>query len=155
MIAPPASLCPGADLAECVALLARPLVFVHGLFDGVTPAQREQLDAAGRLGSTLAIGLLSDRAAGIAGLEPRHDEQARAWALHGMRSVAITVLCDEPVPLQLATWLRPQLWVWLDGGPIAPEAAAVLSRCHGRALCLPEIGWTASDQRLLRPRHAA
>jgi len=159
MIAPPASLCSAADLAECVALLARPLVFVHGVFDGLTRPQRAQLDAAGRLGGTLVIGLLSDRAASAAGLRPRHDEHTRAWALHGMASVAITVLCDEPLPLHLAALLQPQLWAWLGEDPIAPEAAAVLAACQGRAIRLPESGvdkgWTASDQQLFSPRHAA
>jgi rfaE bifunctional protein nucleotidyltransferase chain/domain len=104
-------------LAEAIAWRARqpgPVVFTNGVFDLIHPGHVELLEAAGREGTALVVGLNSDtsvRALNKGADRPVTGEAARARVLAGFAAVDCVVLFDQATPLDLIQSLAPDVLV--------------------------------------------
>jgi len=116
-------LCPRAELAERIAVLARPLVFTNGVFDILHRGHVCYLAQARALGASLVVGLNSDASARRLGKgpgRPLNMEADRACVLAALESVSLVTLFDESTPVELLQLVRPQLYV--KGGDYDIEA---------------------------------
>jgi D-glycero-beta-D-manno-heptose 1-phosphate adenylyltransferase len=90
------------------------LVFTNGVFDLLHPGHVELLEAAGREGDALVVGLNSD--ASVRRLEkgavrPVVGQDARARVLAALAAVDCVVFFDDDTPLRLIQALEPDVLV--------------------------------------------
>lgn len=131
---------PASALARA-ARLPRPLVFTNGVFDLLHAGHVDCLEAARELGRALVVGVNSDRSARLLGKgpgRPLNPEADRCRVVGALAAVDVVVTFDEPTPLALLEWLRPDVYV--KGGDYSigelPEAARVAG-WDGRTVILP------------------
>ena len=112
--------------AEAAALAARTraaggtVVFTNGVFDILHPGHIRYLRDARALGSTLIVGVNSDRSVrAIKGPDrPVNPEEERAEVLLALASVDAVVIFDEETPLDVITTIQPDVLVkGADWGP--------------------------------------
>lgn len=146
----PSKLCRPQDVALCVRMLPRPLVFTHGVFDVLHRGHVTYLATARALGRSLVVGLNSDLS--VLGLgkgpdRPINNELDRAWVLDGLACVTMIVLFDEAGPLELIEQLRPDVYV--KGGDhdmAALEETRLLETWGGRAQTIDFVpGYSTSS----------
>jgi rfaE bifunctional protein nucleotidyltransferase chain/domain len=147
-----------AALEARVAALARPLVFTNGVFDILHRGHVDYLHKARVLGTTLVVGLNSDRSAASLGKGPDRPlnlARDRAFVLAALESVALVAFFDERTPVNLLARVRPDLYV--KGGDYDMETleeAALTRSWGGRALAIPFVdgySTTALVQRIRVP----
>jgi rfaE bifunctional protein nucleotidyltransferase chain/domain len=138
-----AKLCAGADLAERLANLPRPLVFTNGVFDVLHRGHVMYLAQARSLGASLVVALNTDASAKRLGKgpdRPLNNEMDRACVLAALASSSLVTWFDEDTPQELIALVRPDVLV--KGGDYdmakLPETALVES-WGGRALALPFV----------------
>jgi rfaE bifunctional protein nucleotidyltransferase chain/domain len=110
----PSKLCRPEDVALCVRMLPRPIVFTNGVFDVLHSGHVSYLAAARALGRSLVVGLNSDLS--VLGLgkgpdRPINSELDRAWVLDALAAVTMIVLFDEAKPLALIEQVKPDVYV--------------------------------------------
>ena len=133
-------LCPRADLARRIAMLARPIVFTNGVFDILHRGHVSYLAEARALGASLVVGLNSDTSARGLGKgpgRPLNAEADRACVLAALESVSLVTLFDEPTPLALLELVRPDCYV--KGGDYdveALEGTRLVRSWGGRAVAI-------------------
>jgi rfaE bifunctional protein nucleotidyltransferase chain/domain len=110
------------------------IVFTNGCFDILHPGHVDYLARARDLGDVLVLGLNTDDS--VKKLEkapgrPVNGQNARALVIAALASVDLIVLFDEQTPLQLITFLAPDILV--KGDDYAPEqiVGADLVRAKG------------------------
>jgi rfaE bifunctional protein nucleotidyltransferase chain/domain len=138
-----AKLCAGADLAERLTSLPRPLVFTNGVFDVLHRGHVMYLAQARALGASLVVALNTDASARRLGKgpdRPLNNEMDRACVLAALASSSLVTWFDEDTPQELIALVRPDMLV--KGGDYdmakLPETALVES-WGGRALALPFV----------------
>jgi rfaE bifunctional protein nucleotidyltransferase chain/domain len=144
-----AKLCAGADLAERLASLPRPLVFTNGVFDVLHRGHVMYLAQARALGASLVVALNTDASARRLGKgpdRPLNNEMDRACVMAALASSSLVTWFDEDTPQELIALVRPDVLV--KGGDYdmttLPETALVES-WGGRALALPFVaGYSTS-----------
>jgi rfaE bifunctional protein nucleotidyltransferase chain/domain len=102
-----------AALPARLAALPRPLVFSNGVFDLLHRGHVLYLEQARALGRSLLIGLNSDASARGLGKgpdRPLNREHDRACVLAALASVDLVTLFDEPTPVELLKFVRPELY---------------------------------------------
>jgi rfaE bifunctional protein nucleotidyltransferase chain/domain len=115
--APPAffsKLCPRDELRARLATLPRPLVFTNGVFDILHRGHASYLALARALGSSLVLGVNSDRSARLLGKgpdRPLNNEVDRACLLAALESVSLVTWFDEATPCELLKQVRADLYV--------------------------------------------
>jgi D-glycero-beta-D-manno-heptose 1-phosphate adenylyltransferase len=89
------------------------IVFTNGCFDIVHLGHIDYLARAASLGNRMIIGLNTDASVSkIKGpMRPVQDEGSRAHLLAALSFVDAVVLFDEPTPLELITFLSPDILV--------------------------------------------
>jgi rfaE bifunctional protein nucleotidyltransferase chain/domain len=138
-----AKLCAGADLAERLAGLPRPLVFTNGVFDVLHRGHVMYLAQARNLGASLVVALNTDASARRLGKgpdRPLNNEMDRACVIAALSSSSLVTWFTEDTPQELIAVVRPDLLV--KGGDYdmarLPETALVES-WGGHALALPFV----------------
>lgn len=88
-------------------------VFSNGCFDLLHPGHVDYLSKARDLGNKLIIGLNTDssvmRLKGPS--RPIIDEKSRAILLAAFSFIDAIILFDEPTPLEIITWIKPDILV--------------------------------------------
>jgi D-beta-D-heptose 7-phosphate kinase/D-beta-D-heptose 1-phosphate adenosyltransferase len=121
-----------AERRRLLAAGRRALVFTNGCFDLLHPGHLRYLAEARALGDFLLVGLNSDRSVrALKGpARPILNEAVRAEMLAGLAAVDAVTVFDQETPLELITFLGPDILV--KGGDWPPErivgAEAVLAR---------------------------
>ena len=90
----------------------RPVVFTNGCFDLLHLGHVDYLEKARHLGGALVVGLNTD--ASVSCLKPGRplqDEMSRARILASLLFVDAVVLFDEPTPLALIEFIKPDILV--------------------------------------------
>ena len=103
-------------------LKGRRIVFTNGCFDILHQGHVESLSKARDLGNALVVGLNTDdsvRRLNKAPNRPVNDEFSRARVLAALAAVDLVVLFNEDTPLELITFLNPDVLV--KGGDYKPE----------------------------------
>ncbi len=94
-------------------LLEKKIVFTNGCFDLLHLGHIDYLSKAADMGDKLVIGLNSD--ASVAALKgagrPISDQISRSVLLASFSFVDAVVLFDDPIPIQLIEWVRPDVLV--------------------------------------------
>ena len=138
-----AKVCAPAELAARVAALTRPLVFTNGVFDLLHRGHVSYLAEARALGTSLVVGLNSDRSVRLLGkgpARPLNTEADRAAVLAALESTSLVIVFDEATPLALLGRLRPD--VYAKGGDYAIETLAetrLVRGWGGRAASIPFV----------------
>lgn len=145
-----AKVCPRADLAARLQLLARPLVFSNGVFDLLHRGHVVYLARARALGASLLVGLNSDASARSLGKGPQrplNNEADRASVLAALESVSLVILFDEATPLALLEAVHPDVYVKGADYDIESLAETRLVRTWGAtALTIPFVeGYSSSS----------
>jgi len=94
--------------------VGKKIVFTNGCFDILHPGHTEYLNQARDLGDFLVLGLNTDASVKLlnkANNRPINTEADRAAVLAGLSSVDVIVLFDTATPLQLITYLNPNVLV--------------------------------------------
>lgn len=94
--------------------VGKKIVFTNGCFDILHPGHTEYLNQARDLGDFLVLGLNTDASVKLlnkANNRPINTEADRAAVLAGLSSVDVIVLFDTVTPLQLITYLNPNVLV--------------------------------------------
>jgi D-glycero-beta-D-manno-heptose 1-phosphate adenylyltransferase len=118
-------------------------MFTNGVFDILHRGHVAYLAQARELGASLLIGLNSDASARLLGKGPDRPLNAqwdRAFVLAGLESVSWVTLFDEPTPLSLLEFVRPQWYV--KGGDYDMETLAetrLVRSWGGQALAIPFV----------------
>jgi len=118
-----AKLCEPAQLAQRVAVLARPLVFTNGVFDILHRGHVTYLAQARALGASLVVAANSDASARRLGKgedRPINRLEDRAAVLAALQAVDLVTWFDEDTPLTLILACRPEVLV--KGGDWKPES---------------------------------
>jgi len=95
-------------------LKGRKIVFTNGCFDILHPGHVDYLTQARDLGTCLVLGLNTDdsvKRLNKAPNRPVNSETARAHVLSGLACVDLIVLFNEDTPLELITFLKPNVLV--------------------------------------------
>ncbi|MCK9379816.1 MAG: adenylyltransferase/cytidyltransferase family protein [Sulfuritalea sp.] len=103
-----------ADLAKCIALLPRPLVFTNGCFDILHRGHVTYLAQARALGASLIVAANSDdsvRRLGKGDDRPVNPLADRMALLAALESVTLVTWFDEDTPLQRILDCRPDVLV--------------------------------------------
>ncbi|MEA3499949.1 MAG: D-glycero-beta-D-manno-heptose 1-phosphate adenylyltransferase [Candidatus Marinimicrobia bacterium] len=89
------------------------VVFTNGCFDILHAGHIRYLSKAKSIGDHLVIGLNTDSSVKkLKGANrPLQDEQDRALILAGLKAVDLVVLFDEDTPLEIITFLKPDILV--------------------------------------------
>ena len=89
------------------------VVFTNGCFDVLHAGHIKYLFKAKSLGDHLVIGLNTDSSVRIlkGKNRPLQDEQDRALILAALEAVDLVVLFDEDTPLEIITFLKPDILV--------------------------------------------
>lgn len=124
------------------------VVFTNGCFDLLHVGHIRYLEKARTLGDVLVVGLNTDRSVQtIKGpLRPILPEEERAEVLSGLGCVDYVTLFDEPTPLQLITFLKPDVLV--KGGDWTKETVVgreVVEESGGEVIILPFIEGSSSS----------
>ena len=136
-------LCARPELAARIQALPRPVVFTNGVFDILHRGHVSYLAQARALGASLVVALNSDASARGLGKgpgRPLNGEIDRACVLAALESVSLVTLFDEPTPLALLDFVRPQLYV--KGGDYDIETLEETQRVRswgGDARALPFV----------------
>ena len=136
-------LCARRELAARIQALPRPVVFTNGVFDILHRGHVSYLAQARALGASLVVALNSDASARGLGKgpgRPLNGEIDRACVLAALESVSLVTLFDEPTPLALLDFVRPQLYV--KGGDYDIETLEETQRVRswgGDARALPFV----------------
>lgn len=94
--------------------LDKKIVFTNGCFDLLHPGHVDYLCQARDLGNFLLLGLNTDSSVRLLNKAPNrpiNDEHTRATVLAGLACVDLIVLFDEETPLELITFLKPNVLV--------------------------------------------
>jgi rfaE bifunctional protein nucleotidyltransferase chain/domain len=128
-----AKICAPADLAACVAVLPRPLVFTNGCFDILHRGHVTYLAQARALGAAMIVALNSDASVQRLGKgegRPVNALADRLAVLAALESVSLVTWFDEDTPIEAILACRPDVLV--KGGDWPVErivgAAEVLAR---------------------------
>ncbi len=95
-------------------LKGRKIVFTNGCFDILHPGHVDYLTQARDLGNFLVLGLNTDNSVkrlNKAPNRPVNTENWRAYILAALACVDLIVLFDEETPLELITFLKPDVLV--------------------------------------------
>jgi D-glycero-beta-D-manno-heptose 1-phosphate adenylyltransferase len=116
------------------------IVFTNGCFDIIHPGHVDLLERARGLGTSLIVGINSDRSVRqIKGPgRPFMGENERAAVLMGLRAVDEVRIFDESTPESLIHEIRPDILV--KGGDWAPDeiiGSDFVLKTGGRVLSLP------------------
>lgn len=141
--------------------LGRSIVFTNGCFDLLHAGHIAFLEAAGREGDVLVVGVNTD--AGVRRLKgpdrPVCDQDARARVLSAIEAVDYVVLFDEDTPARLIQNVRPDVLVkgedWRDKGVVGRET---VEAAGGRVVLVPLVpGVSTTDllERIRSPEPAA
>ena len=89
------------------------VVFTNGCFDVLHAGHIKYLFKAKSLGNHLVIGLNTDSSVRIlkGKNRPLQDEQDRALILAALEAVDLVILFDEDTPLEIITFLKPDILV--------------------------------------------
>jgi rfaE bifunctional protein nucleotidyltransferase chain/domain len=114
--------------------LPRPIVFTNGCFDLLHPGHVDYLEQAATLGTTLIVGVNSDRSIRNLGKgddRPYNNQQDRMAVVAGLGSVDVVVGFDDATPLTLIERISPDFLV--KGGDWSVEhiVGADWVRDHG------------------------
>jgi rfaE bifunctional protein nucleotidyltransferase chain/domain len=94
-------------------LLEKKIVFTNGCFDLLHLGHIDYLSKAADMGDKLVIGLNSDTS--VSALKgsgrPISDQISRSVLLASFSFVDAVVLFDDPTPIQLIEWVRPDILV--------------------------------------------
>ena len=151
----------GADeagrLAADVRARGGTVVATGGCFDLLHTGHLATLRAARSLGDCLIVCLNSDdsvrRLKGEGRPLTRQEDRARLLA--ALDCVDAVVVFDEPTPVPVLTWLRPDVWVkggdYADGGPELPEAE-VVRRWGGQTVIVPYLDGRSTTKTIAQAR---
>jgi D-beta-D-heptose 7-phosphate kinase/D-beta-D-heptose 1-phosphate adenosyltransferase len=137
------------DILEGLKRRGKKIVFTNGCFDILHVGHVRCLEEAKRMGDTLVVALNSDRSVrSIKGpSRPFIPEEERAEVLSALACVDYVVIFDEPDPLELITFLKPNVLV--KGGDWTPETTIgkeVIEKAGGKVVIIPQIqGVSTSD----------
>ena len=137
------------DILEGLKRRGEKIVFTNGCFDILHVGHVRCLEEAKRLGDTLVVALNSDRSVrSIKGASrPFIPEEERAEVLSALACVDYVVIFDESDPLELITFLKPNVLV--KGGDWTPETTIgkeVIEKAGGKVVIIPQIqGVSTSD----------
>lgn len=94
-------------------LLGKRIVFTNGCFDLLHLGHIDYLSKAADLGDKLIIGLNSDSSASVlkGPGRPIIDQTSRSIMLSSFSFVDALILFDEPTPIELIRWIRPDILV--------------------------------------------
>jgi D-beta-D-heptose 7-phosphate kinase/D-beta-D-heptose 1-phosphate adenosyltransferase len=130
-------------------LYGHKIVFTNGCFDLLHPGHLRYLAQARDLGNYLVIGLNSDDSVSrLKGPKrPIQKESIRAEMLAALHVVDAVVVFDEDTPLELISYLKPDILV--KGGDYTPETvvgADVVTQYGGRVEIIQfEEGFSTTD----------
>jgi D-glycero-beta-D-manno-heptose 1-phosphate adenylyltransferase len=117
------------------------IVFTNGCFDLIHPGHVDYLAQARDLGDLLVAGLNTDasvRTLDKAKDRPINNETSRATIIAALQSVDLVVLFNESTPLQLITFLKPDILVKGDDYKVEDIAGAdVVIAAGGRVVTIP------------------
>jgi D-beta-D-heptose 7-phosphate kinase/D-beta-D-heptose 1-phosphate adenosyltransferase len=118
------------------------IVFTNGCFDILHVGHVRCLEEAKTLGDTLVVALNSDRSVQTIKWPPKPftPEAERAEVLSALACVDYVVIFDEPDPLELITFLKPNVLV--KGGDWTPESTIgreVVEEAGGKVVIIPQV----------------
>ena len=119
------------------------IVFTNGCFDILHPGHVDYLSQARDLGDFLVVGLNTDSSVkklNKAPNRPINDEETRAAVLAGLACIDAIVLFDEATPLELITFLQPNILV--KGDDYAVEKIVgyeVVNSNGGKVITIPML----------------
>ncbi len=124
------------------------IVFTNGCFDLLHAGHIQYLEKARALGDVLVVGLNTDRSVRMikGPLRPILPEAERAEILSGLWCVDYITLFDEPTPLRLIDFLRPDILV--KGGDYQKETVVgrdVVEASGGEVVILPFVEGLSSS----------
>lgn len=103
-----------AKKIEVWRMQGRKIVFTNGCFDILHRGHVDYLTRAADLGNVLIVGVNSDssvRQLGKNAARPIQDEQSRLYIVAALAVVESVTLFDEPTPLELINFIRPDVLV--------------------------------------------
>jgi len=115
-------------------------VFTNGVFDLLHPGHVDVLVGARARGDSLVVGVNSDDSVRrLKGPErPVRSEAERAYVLAALEAVDVVTVFDQDTPLELVTFLEPDVIV--KGGDYTPESivgASVVRARGGDVVVIP------------------
>ena len=112
------------------------VVFTNGCFDIVHLGHVDYLEKARNLGVRMIVGLNTDASVSrLKGPErPLVNEYARARVMAAFEFVDAVILFDEPTPLELITFLKPDILVKGDDYTVDNIVGADVVIAHGGAV---------------------
>ena len=116
------------------------IVFTNGCFDILHAGHIDLLNRAKSLGTTLVVGINSDRSVGaIKGRgRPIQNQEARRAVLMGLKAVDEVVIFDEPTPEKIIKEIRPDILVKGGDWQISEIIGADLVQSYGgKVMSLP------------------
>jgi D-beta-D-heptose 7-phosphate kinase/D-beta-D-heptose 1-phosphate adenosyltransferase len=118
------------------------IVFTNGCFDILHVGHVRCLEEAKTLGDTLIVAINSDRSVQTIKGPPKPftPEAERAEVLSALACVDYVVIFDEPDPLELITFLKPNVLV--KGGDWTPETTIgreVVEEAGGKVVIIPQV----------------
>ena len=130
------------DILEGLKQRGKSIVFTNGCFDLLHIGHIRCLQEAKQLGDTLVVALNSDRSVrSIKGpSRPFIPEAERAEVLSALACVDYVVIFDEPDPLGLISFLKPNILV--KGGDWTPETTIgreVVEKSGGKVVIISQI----------------
>ena len=130
------------DILEGLQRRGKKIVFTNGCFDILHVGHVRCLEEASKLGDTLVVALNSDRSVRTIKGPPKPftPEAERAEVLSALACVDYVVIFDEPDPLELITFLKPNVLVkggdWTSETTIGRE---VVEKAGGKVVIIPQI----------------
>jgi rfaE bifunctional protein nucleotidyltransferase chain/domain len=130
------------DILEGLKRRGKKIVFTNGCFDILHVGHVRCLEEASKLGDTLVVALNSDRSVQTIKGPPKPftPEAERAEVLSALACVDYVVIFDEPDPLELITFLKPNVLVkggdWTSETTIGRE---VVEKAGGKVVIIPQI----------------
>ena len=130
------------DILEGVKRRGKKIVFTNGCFDILHVGHVRCLEEASKLADTLVVALNSDRSVRTIKGPPKPftPEAERAEVLSALACVDYVVIFDEPDPLELITFLKPNVLVkggdWTSETTIGRE---VVEKAGGKVVIIPQI----------------
>lgn len=130
------------DILQGLKGRGKKIVFTNGCFDILHIGHIRCLEEAKKRGDILIVALNSDRSIrSIKGLSrPFTPEGERAEVLSALACVDYVVIFDEPDPLELISFLKPNILV--KGGDWKPETTIgreVVEGMGGKVVIIPQV----------------